>query len=396
MIGNAIVMSLAADTARPDTAERLGQLFDAHHGRLYSLARRLTRSTDDARDVVQDTFLRAARSPQSIPWGMPHEEAWLVRVLINICRDGWRKQAVRSRAAAVPPPVDRHGAESELVAHSTIWRGLESLPPRRRAILVLYELEGAAIPAIRGFSVVLVVGAMQATSASDNVPEAARKALADMKDFLPYKRYQLLDAAWMVCCGPSTSPISGRVRGPDARDFLYSIDTLGVADAKLNLRFSMRELQDAVPTARGGQQMSDVARLEQQRLLYEAIKERDDADIQYRSAKKKFDVGAVGSSEMETASSHLRHAEERVLELQRGGVTGPLTSSAAAGGARSGGGAASASGRGGAVGGRNINIMDSTFSIAVGETVVIGTSRLNGDQALIAILTAAPKPGAGR
>jgi hypothetical protein len=250
---------------------------------------------------------------------------------------------------------------------------------------------------IRGFSVVLVVGSMQGSGASENVPEAARKALLDMKDFLPYKRYQLLDAAWMLCCG---NPISGRVRGPDARDFLYSIDTLGVTDAKLNLRFSMRELQDALTPARGGQQMSDVARLEQQRQLYEAVKERDDADIQYRSAKKKFDVGALGNVELETAASHLKHAEERVQELQRFGGTGFGTTTAATGGARGagGGGAASAAAgaRGASSSARNLGIMDSTFSIALGETVVIGTSRLNGDQALIAILTAAPKPGVTR
>ena len=40
----------------------------------------------------------------------------------------------------------------------------------------------------------------------------------------------------------------------------------------------------------------------------------------------------------------------------------------------------------------NRSIMDSTFSIAVGETVVIGTSRLKGEKALIALLTAAAKP----
>lgn len=150
MMGDAIVMALAADTTRPDAAERLGQLFDAHHSRLYSLARRLTRSIDEARDAVQETFLRAARSSNSIPWGMPSEEAWLVRVLINICRDGWRKQAVRSRmaASALPPPIDHRSAESELIARTTIWRALDTLPPRRRAILVLYEIEGAAIPAI--------------------------------------------------------------------------------------------------------------------------------------------------------------------------------------------------------------------------------------------------------
>ena len=148
-MGDAIVMALATDTPRPDAAERLGQLFDTHYRRLYNLARRLTRSPDEARDAVQDTFLRAARSPKSIPFGPSHEEAWLVRVLINICKDAWRKQAVRARAAAEPPPpVDRQGVESELVARSTIWRALEALPPRRRAILVMYEIEGAAIPAI--------------------------------------------------------------------------------------------------------------------------------------------------------------------------------------------------------------------------------------------------------
>ena len=93
-MGDTIVMSLAAaDTPRPEAAERLGQLFDTHYSRLYSLARRLTKSPDAARDAIQDTFLRAARSPHSSPWGMPHEEAWLVRVLINICKDEWRKQA---------------------------------------------------------------------------------------------------------------------------------------------------------------------------------------------------------------------------------------------------------------------------------------------------------------
>ena len=150
MMGDTIVMSLAAaDTPRPEAAERLGQLFDTHYSRLYSLARRLTKSPDAARDAVQDTFLRAARSPHSIPCGMPNEEAWLVRVLINICKDEWRKQAVRKRLGAEPAPrVDRRGTESELVARSTIWRALEALPPRRRAILVLYEIEGTAIPAI--------------------------------------------------------------------------------------------------------------------------------------------------------------------------------------------------------------------------------------------------------
>jgi hypothetical protein len=37
-------------------------------------------------------------------------------------------------------------------------------------------------------------------------------------------------------------------------------------------------------------------------------------------------------------------------------------------------------------------IIDSTFSMDIGETVVIGTSSLKGDKALIALLTAAKRP----
>ena len=43
----------------------------------------------------------------------------------------------------------------------------------------------ASMPAPQGFSVVLVLGELQGTGAADNVPPAARKALTDMKDFLP-------------------------------------------------------------------------------------------------------------------------------------------------------------------------------------------------------------------
>ena len=77
-----------------DPIERLASLFDVHYDRLYRLARRLAPGADDALDLVQETFLKAARFPKSIPVGTTNEEAWLVRVLINIRRDQWRKTSV--------------------------------------------------------------------------------------------------------------------------------------------------------------------------------------------------------------------------------------------------------------------------------------------------------------
>ena len=231
---------------------------------------------------------------------------------------------------------------------------------------------------IHGFSVVLVVGSLQGTAASssESVPESAKKALADMKDFLPYKRYQLLDAAWMLCCLSPNTDVSGRVRGPDERDYLYSVDPINVADGKLNIRFTIRETREALaPVAgSGATKLSDAVRLEHSRQLHEAIRERDEAEVQVRSARQKFEVGLLPAPELESATLRSRHAAQRVEDLQR------LSGS-------------------GQQGGRSVgqNIIDSTFAISLGETVVVGTSRLNGDRALIAILTAAAKPtGAAR
>ena len=133
--------------------ERLASLFDVHYDRLYRLARRLAPSADDALDLVQETFLKAARSSKSLPVGATNEEAWLVRVLINIRRDQWRKASVRNRhaRAAFASSLLASGAEdpeAALIARAAIWQALNVLPPRRRAIVVMYELEGLAIPAI--------------------------------------------------------------------------------------------------------------------------------------------------------------------------------------------------------------------------------------------------------
>src|ERR1039458_8723595 len=125
--------------------ERLASLFDAHHNRLYRLARRLAPSADDALDLVQETFLKAARFPKSIPVGAANEEAWLARVLINIRRDQWRKISLRDRhqrSAFGASNFASRGSDTEtaLIARDAVWQALNVLSPRRRAIVVMYEL----------------------------------------------------------------------------------------------------------------------------------------------------------------------------------------------------------------------------------------------------------------
>jgi hypothetical protein len=249
---------------------------------------------------------------------------------------------------------------------------------------------------IHGFSIVLVVGDMQGTAgANDTVPGAAKKALADMRDFLPYKNYRLLDAEWMLCCGGgSFAGVSGRVRGPEEQDYSYSLTTNGVSDSKITVHFSMREAPATPAVAAAGSAspfkaapMSDTARADYSKQLYEATKERDEALRQVQSLKPKVAAGVVPKEELQAAEQRYERATEREVELRRmlGQLRPQPSRSPDQPDER-----LEKSARAGSMSARSI--MDSTFSIAVGETVVIGTSRLKGEKALIALLTAAGKP----
>ena len=74
----------------------------------------------------------------------------MVRVLINIRRDQWRKAAIRGRhdrQLGHPSDVD-NGPEAAVIARAPVWRALDALAPRRRAVVVMHELEGMEIPSI--------------------------------------------------------------------------------------------------------------------------------------------------------------------------------------------------------------------------------------------------------
>jgi hypothetical protein len=285
--------------------------------------------------------------------------------------------------AVISPPLD---AQSPSERAATTTRQARGMVEQRTNT---FDALG-----VHGFSIVLVVGDMQATtSTNDTVPGAAKKALADMRDFLPYRSYRLLDAEWMLCCGSSFGGVSGRVRGPDEQDYSYSLASNGVADGKITVHFSMRESSAGPAVAASGAAsaataaaLSDTARAEYSRQLYEATKERDDAVRQAQTLKPRVDVGTAPKEELLAAQMRAERATERADEIRR--TLGQLRSelphpelTANHPDQRR---------LMGSMAGRSI--MDSTFSIAVGETVVIGTSRLKGEKALIALLTAAAKP----
>jgi hypothetical protein len=68
-----------------------------------------------------------------------------------------------------------------------------------------------AAPLTQSFQLLLLAASTQKAAGEPEVPASAQKALADLRGFLPYKGYQLLDSAWLRAT--QDRPTEGRVVG---------------------------------------------------------------------------------------------------------------------------------------------------------------------------------------
>lgn len=117
----------------------LATVYNAYAERVYRLAYRLTRSVQDAQDVVQDVFLglREALAPYR---GQGPFDAWLrtaaVRVALHRLRQRERRREVAMEPDWLVGPPPPHGARIDLEA------ALARLPETLRVVVVLKEVEG--------------------------------------------------------------------------------------------------------------------------------------------------------------------------------------------------------------------------------------------------------------
>jgi hypothetical protein len=166
--------------------------------------------------------------------------------------------------------------------------------------------EQDAVPLSQSFQVLLLRAGTEAASSGLEIPANARKALDDLKGFLPFKSYQLLDAVWM--------------------------------------------------------------RATQDRLAVGRISVRDGADFQVRlrfrnlGNPKDRNLFVDTFSLMELSST----PKPPGPDTKEGGTAAPRPLRA---------------------------LIDTSFGLKVGETIVVGTSKVDGtDEALVVLLTAVPSP----
>src|SRR4051812_21979027 len=90
---------LVARSVRGD-ADSFNELILRWERPIYALAYRTIGREEDARDVCQETFLRAFRALPAFR-GQAKFSSWLYRIALNLCRDWLRRER---RAAILQPP----------------------------------------------------------------------------------------------------------------------------------------------------------------------------------------------------------------------------------------------------------------------------------------------------
>jgi RNA polymerase sigma-70 factor (ECF subfamily) len=140
---------LVARSIRGDT-DSFNELILRWERPIYVLAYRTIGREEDARDVCQETFLRAFRALPGFR-GQAKFSSWLYRIALNLCRD-WMRRERRAPVLQFPEDVDpiEQAAATEpsesiedLVARKDLTRLVERvmarLPEEQRTAIVLKE-----------------------------------------------------------------------------------------------------------------------------------------------------------------------------------------------------------------------------------------------------------------
>lgn len=114
------------------------------------LATAMMGNVEDARDALQDAFVKAYEALHRFDLRRPFGP-WFFQILRNQCRDMLRSRQARFRKEALDERLEMRPADPEAgpersrqrtAAREVVWRALEKIGEEHREVLVLKELQG--------------------------------------------------------------------------------------------------------------------------------------------------------------------------------------------------------------------------------------------------------------
>ena len=177
------------------------ELVRQYEKKIYHLALRMCGSGEDAMEVAQEAFLAAWRGLKLFR-GESSFSTWLYRLTTNAAIDflrrerrrGWGEQASLNDEEGVIDPPDPGPSPQERTERQelreALARGLETLSPEHRQVLLLRELEGMRYEEIAR-ALNLDLGTVKSRIA--RAREKLRRTLLDSGNFLEYAPSNIAD-----------------------------------------------------------------------------------------------------------------------------------------------------------------------------------------------------------
>jgi len=134
--------------AQAGDREAFRTLVEAHRARAYTLALRILRSTEDAEEVAQDSFVRVWTALPGFR-GESSFATWLYRIVARRAFD--RAQVMRHRRSREHHPADlpEHAApargDDDTLRAALLQRLIAELSPAQRAVVTMFYYEGRAV-----------------------------------------------------------------------------------------------------------------------------------------------------------------------------------------------------------------------------------------------------------
>ena len=128
----------------------LGELYDRHRQRVYSLCLRMTRNPAEAEDLTQEVFIHLLSKLDSFR-GESQFTTWLYRLTVNHVLMHFRRGSERLEQLCDDsdgtPRVScktKYSMSAQFVDRIALETAIAQLSPSRRAIIVLHDIEGYA------------------------------------------------------------------------------------------------------------------------------------------------------------------------------------------------------------------------------------------------------------
>jgi RNA polymerase sigma-70 factor, ECF subfamily len=142
---------MVAQRVEAREAVSFDDIFETYQDRIYNCIYRLVGNPEEARDLTQETFLRAYAGLPKIDRELK-VGPWLYRIATNLCMDQLRRRKLIRwepwdgfLSFFHPQQVARDNPERDALRHESrelVHRVLDELPPKYRLCLVLREYQG--------------------------------------------------------------------------------------------------------------------------------------------------------------------------------------------------------------------------------------------------------------